>query len=277
MARTRPLFRHERLALILEQLQESGYVAAAQLSRVLGVSAVTVRADLDALERDGRLLRTHGGAVPLRLAETTLSFAARQGEAVGAKERIGAAAAELVADGEAIVLDASTTAWHVARRLLSRRDLTVLTTGLYVALELLRSPSISVLIPGGPVWREAASVVSDRDATDWQLYGIIGHGSQHDERHAVAWRNLHRGFFGGRGLTVAEGLTDAHREEVDLKRKLVAAVREVNVVVDGSKWGKVAFAACALPEEIRRVITDSSAPPEQVARMRAQGIEVLVV
>ena len=258
MSLSRQLYRPERLEAIIKQLQDAGYVSVAELGESLGVSAVTIRSDLELLERAGRLLRTHGGAVPIHVGESALSFSVRQGVNTQAKERIGAAAAELVSDGEAIVLDASTTAWHMARHLLSRRDLTVLTTGLYVALELLRSPGISVIIPGGPIWREAASVVGDWDGS------------------LLAGGNLQRGFFGGRGLTLEEGLTDANRNEVELKRKLVSAVREANVILDSSKLGKVAFASCASVGEIDRLITDREAPPDLVAELRGRGVEVIL-
>lgn len=260
----RRLYRQERLDAILRQLHQTRYVSVAELSESLGVSAVTIRSDLDLLEHSGHLLRTHGGAVPINLEEGhlepgTLSFSVRQRKHVQEKERIGAAAANLVSDGEAIVLDASTTAWHMARCLLSRRDLTVLTTGLYVALELLRSPGISVMIPGGPIWREAAAVSGVWDNS------ILAQG------------NLQKGFFGGRGLTLEKGLTDANQGEVELKRKLVSAVREVNVILDASKLGKVAFASCAAIEEIDRVLTNREAPPDLVAALCDRGIRVVLV
>ena len=157
------------------------------------------------------------------------------------------------------MLDASTTAWHMARCLLPRRDLTVLTTGLYVALELLRSPSISVMMPGGYLWREAAAVVGTWDC------GILKEG------------NLQKGFFGGRGLTVDEGLTDANGAEVELKRRLASAVNQVNVIVDSSKLGKVAFASCAPIEEIDRLLTDRDAPADLVQALRDRGVEVILV
>ncbi|MBC7237926.1 MAG: hypothetical protein H5T69_18945, partial [Chloroflexi bacterium] len=182
-----------------------------------------------------------------------------------AKERIGAAAAELVSDGEAIILDASTTAWHMARHLLTRRDLTVLTTGLYVALELLRSPSITVIVPGGLIWREAAAVCGPWD------------------RSLVEKGNFQKAFFGGRGLNIVDGLTDANQDEVALKRELVGAVRQVNIILDASKIAKVAFATLVTVDQIDRVITsaDDPAPSEEgqriLSELRARGIEVLAV
>lgn len=255
----RRLYRQERLDTILQHLSRTGYVSVGELSETLGVSTVTTRSDLDFLQRAGQLVRTHGGAIPISDDEdNTLSFSVRQRANVQEKERIGASAAELVGDGQAVVLDSSTTAWHIARCLLSRRDLTVLTTGLYVAIELLRAPGISVIVPGGSVWREAAAILGpiNQDILDmgnWQM-----------------------GFFGGRGLTLAEGLTDANKNEVSLKRRLAEAVRQVNVVVDASKLGKVAFAACAPIELITRVVTGRGADREIVAQLCDRGIEVIL-
>ncbi|MFH1084909.1 MAG: DeoR family transcriptional regulator, partial [Chloroflexota bacterium] len=105
----RRLYRQERLDTVLKRLHDTGYVSVAELSETLGFSTVTIRADLELLERSGHLLRTPGGAVPIGMGDNALSFAVRQSANVQAKERIGAAAARLVAEGEAIVMDASTT------------------------------------------------------------------------------------------------------------------------------------------------------------------------
>ena len=266
---SRRLSRHERLERIVRRLGEVDFLSVAELTEELGVSPVTVRADFERLQQAGRLIRTHGGALPAAEDESALSFTVRQRIHMAQKERIGRAAAATVADGEALILDASTTALQVARYLLPRHDLTVLTTGLHVALELLRSPGITVIMPGGPLWHEAASVVGD-----WEC-------------QALADGNFQRGFFGGRGLSLEEGLTDAHRPEVDLKRRLVASVREVNVVLDGSKIGKVAYASCAGVEEIDRVFTTPEAPnggapgarafQEVIAGLRARSVQVEIV
>ncbi|MHB0857939.1 MAG: DeoR/GlpR family DNA-binding transcription regulator [Anaerolineae bacterium] len=251
-------YRQERLDTIMRQLQETGYVSVAELAESFGVTSVTLRSDLEALESNGQLMRTHGGAVPVHLGEGGLSFSVRQRSRVKEKERIGAAAAEYVADGEAIVLDASTTAWHLARHLVARRDLTVVTTGLYVALELLRGSGVSVIMPGGPVWREAASIIGTWDQA------VLSAG------------NLQKGFFGGRGLTLEEGLTDANQAEVSLKRQLSEAVKEVNVIVDATKLGKIAFASCFPADRITRLFTDHDASTEVVAAWRERGVEVVL-
>ena len=256
---SRRLYRQERLERILERLQQTGYVSVSELSEDLGVSAVTIRTDLDSLEAEGNLQRTHGGAVPLHTNEEVLSFAARQRTQTQVKDRIGAAAAGLVHDGEAIVLDASTTAWHMARHLLNLHDLTVVTTGLHVALELLRGPGIDVIMPGGQIWREAGAVVGRS----------VG--------PAPVGINLQKVFFGGRGFSREAGLSDPNRDEVELKRSYLLPGRELTVLVDSSKFGKVAFATIANLDQIQRLITDEGAPPESLDILRERGIEVIAV
>lgn len=255
----RRLYRQERLDLILDKLQQTGYVSVSELSEDLGVSAVTVRTDLDSLEADGQLQRTHGGAVPLHSNEEMLSFSARQRERSDAKEAIGIAAAALVEDGEAIILDASTTSWHMARHLLNHRDLTVLTNGLHVAIELLRGPGVNVIVPGGAVWREAGAVVGP-------LAGPAPEGI-----------NIAKVFYSGRGFDLDTGLSDPNRDEVLLKQTLLRPGRDLTVMVDASKFGKVAFATITGLDRIHRVITDSEAPAEMLDALRERGIEVIVV
>jgi len=88
--------------------------------------------------------------------------------------------------------------------------------------------------------------------------------------------NLQAGYFSGRGLSLAEGLTDANLAEVELKKELIAAVRRVNVIIDASKLGKVAFASCAEVSQVQCVITDSAAPAEIVSALRERGIDVIL-
>jgi DeoR/GlpR family transcriptional regulator of sugar metabolism len=254
------LFLQERLDRILELLREWGRASVSELAERLGVSPVTIRSDLATLEHQGRLARTHGGAVlkPETSAEP-LAFALRKGLHLAEKERIGHAAAQLVRDGDSIALDASTTAWQVARRLKDRRELTVITNGLFIALEFVDSPGVTVVMPGGSLRSASASLIGDLGAC------ILDH------------YHVQRGFFGAGGFTLAEGLTDTNQYEVELKRCMVERSKEVIAIVDSSKWGQVTFAPLASVDQLDRVIADNAAPAEMVAALRAQGIEVMLV
>lgn len=254
------LFLEERLEQIVSLLHEQGRVSVADLSERFDVSAVTIRNDLTTLEQRGHLMRTHGGAVLRPNAGTDLpAFALRKDLNLAQKERIGQAAAAMVRDGESIVLDASTTAWQIALHLKDRRELIVVTNGLFIALEFVESPSVTVVMPGGSLRTASASLVGDQGAC------ILDH------------YHVQKGFFGAGGFTLEEGLTDTNQYEVELKQRMLQRSKEVIAVVDSSKWGQVTFAPLASIEQLDRVITDDAAPPDMVAALRGLGIEVTLV
>jgi DeoR/GlpR family transcriptional regulator of sugar metabolism len=254
------LFLQERLDRITALIQDRGRVSVAELSEQFSVSAVTIRNDLATLEQQGRLLRTHGGAVARLDPDTDLpAFALRKELHLAEKERIGQAAADLVRDGDSIALDASTTAWQVARHLKDRRELTVITNGLFIALEFVDSPGVTVVMPGGSLRAASASLVGDQGACILERY------------------HVQKGFFGAGGFTLEEGLTDTDQYEVELKRRMAERSKEVIAIVDSSKWGLVTFAPLVAVERLDRVITDREALPDMVAALRERGIEVDLV
>jgi DeoR/GlpR family transcriptional regulator of sugar metabolism len=250
----------ERRQEILERVTQSGRVAVSELSEEFDVSEVTIRTDLQALAEGNLVLRTHGGAIPAGSGlSKILSLALRRQQQVTEKGRIGVAAAALIADGDAIVLDSSSTALAVAQRLKNRRYLTVVTNSLTVAQELLDAPGVTVVLPGGTVRRDTASLVGT------------------DGLDRLARLNLQKGFFGAHGISVPEGLTDVSADEAEVKRPLVGMCRQVVAVLDATKWGRVGLASFAAPHEIHTVITDEHAPLDLVAQVRAAGVEVILV
>ena len=254
------LFLEERLDQIGALLHEQGRVSVVDLSERFGVSAVTIRNDLGTLEQQGRLVRTHGGAMALPdLGIELPAFALRKELHLPQKEKIGQAAAALVRDGDSIALDASTTAWQIARHLKDRRELTIVTNGLFVALEFLDSPGVTVVMPGGTLRVASASLIGDQGACILERY------------------HVQKGFFGAGGFTLEEGLTDTNQYEVELKQRMVERSKKVIAIVDSSKWGQVTFAALASVAQLDRVITDDSAPPEMIAALRERSIEVTLV
>ncbi len=249
----------ERRQEILDRVKASGRVAVAELSEEFGVSEVTIRADLQALAESNLVMRTHGGAIPLSPGLHVLSLALRRQQQVREKDRIGIAAAGLVNDGDAIVLDSSSTALAIARHLKARRYLTVVTNGLSVAQELLDAPGVTVVLPGGTLRRETASLIGT------------------DGLALLSRFNLQKGFFGAHGITLREGLTDVSAEEAEVKRPLLAMCRQAIAVVDATKWNRVGLASFAALADITAVITDSHAPADLVAQVRAAGVEVILV
>jgi len=198
----------ERRQNILTAIEAVGQLSVIELSEQFKVSEVTIRQDLQALSKQGLLLRTRGGA----LSTNTLpehSFDVRQQQQSAQKVRIGQAAASLVASGDTIILDASTTAQAIIPFIKERTELTVITNSLKAAISLLDAPQIQVILPGGNLRRESIS--------------LVGH-QQGDVAQAL---NVGWGFFGVRGVTVEEGLTDVNLEEVAMKRAMVERCRRV--------------------------------------------------
>jgi DeoR/GlpR family transcriptional regulator of sugar metabolism len=247
----------ERQQQILGLLQRQKRVSVADLSDLFGVSTVTIRADLSELGQRGLLARTHGGAVsPEVIIDPEPAFAQRWLARSEEKQRIGKAAAALVQDGEAIAMDAGTSVLAVAAQIKDRRELTVVTNGLMIAQELADAPGVTVIMPGGTLRGEALC--------------LVGRG----EHELLAGLNITKGFFGARGLTLEEGATDVDRLEVEMKRALVAACREVIAVVDSSKWGHLALSSFVSMDRLSRVITDTGAPADMVQALERLGIQV---
>lgn len=252
----------ERRARISQLVEDQGRATVLELSRLLSVSEATVRKDLAVLEREGRLLRTHGGATTGRSpaagmpSRSELAFEVREQLEVAEKTAIGRAAAELVKDGDSVGLDASTSALLVARHLKSRRELTVLTNGIRIAAELAGQPGITILMPGG--------------ALRWEAFSLVG------EWGAEMLNRVHiqTAFVGAVGFTIDQGLTDVNSGEAEFKRLLVAAARDVVAVIDHTKWDRVAFTTFCPLDRIDLVITDSKAPADLVQAVRDRGIEV---
>ena len=256
------VFARERQEHIVRVVEEHGRARVTDLASRFGVSAVTIRKDLVALEAERRLVRTHGGAITIGRSRPELAFEIRERLQADEKARIGAAGAALVHDGESIVMDASTTALSVARHLTARQDwsqLTVITNGLRIASELAGHPGITVLMLGGRVRWEALSVV-----------GQLGDG-------LFRRVNVQKAFLGAAGFTPESGLADATEEEAQIKRAMVAAAREVIAIVDHTKWERAAFATFCPTDRLSIVLTDEQAPDAMVRGLTARGIQVRLI
>ena len=256
------VFAAERQDRIARLVEEHGRARVTDLAGRFGVSSVTIRKDLMALESAQRLVRAHGGAIAIDRSRPELSFDIRERLQAEEKVRIGAAGAALVQDGESIVMDASTTALSVARQLKTRggwSQLTIITNGLRLAAELAGHPGITVLMLGGRVRWEALSVV-----------GQLGDG-------LFDRINVQKAFLGAAGFTLESGLADATDEEAQIKRSMVGAAREVIAIVDHTKWGRAAFATFCPTAEIDIVLTDADAPAGMVDGLRSRSIDVRLV
>ena len=244
---------------MLAYLTTHDRTSVGELSQVVGVSEVTVRKDLDLLEAQGVLTRIHGGAVVSGRGRLELFFATREQQHLEEKRRIARAAAALIHSEQRIFLDASTTALQVARLIKDRENLTVVTNGLYTALELNFSPGITTIVVGGTLRHRSSSLV-----------GSLNYNSLQRLRVDI-------GFYGARGVMGRDGLMEADLDEAQLKQRMVSSSGVVVGIVDSSKFGAMSFSAFALPDEIDRIITDEHAPAAIVDELRANGVDVDLV
>ena len=259
MTVSRDLYLEERRQEILRQVNQLGRASVTELSQQLGVSEVTIRADLQALAERGLIIRTHGGAIPASGSPYELALTRRRQQQVLEKSRIGQAGAAMVVDGDAIFVDSSSTALTIVPYLNNHRQLTIITNCLAVAQAVQDTPSLTVVMPGGTLQNDTASLI-----------GIDG-------LDILQKFNIQKGFFGAHGLSLPEGLTDVSAEEAEVKRQMVAMCRQNIVVLDATKWGRVGLASFAQLEDIDTIITDTYAPAELLAQVQTLGIKVLVV
>src|SRR6266542_5359089 len=259
MSLERPsLSQNERLQHVLQMLETRDSIQVAELAKRFSVSQVTVRNDLTELSRRGLVARVRGGVRPLQQGQSELGFDFRLRLEVERKQAIARAAAELVGDGEAIALDASTTAYYLALELRGKRELVVVTNGLLVAASLADAPGINVLVTGGMLRLSAMSLVGDLGA---------------DLLRAT---RINKGFLGAGGVSLDRGLMDLNPDEVRIKQEMAAACEQVIGIVDGTKWHRSALLSFAPSDGVHAIVTDESAPAEQVEAWRARGTQVTV-
>ncbi|WP_343612917.1 DeoR/GlpR family DNA-binding transcription regulator [Novosphingobium sp.] len=251
-------FAEGRRAEIMEWMREEGSARVRDLSKAFNVSEVTIRQDLERLEADGQIERVHGGAYLKSVPHQVRSMALQHHENMDAKQRIGRAAAALVSDGETITLDSGSTTSEVAAGLLERRDLTVITNGLNIALMLGAQPSITVLMPGGQFKAPTLSV--------------SGEGSA-DYFNGLFVKSL---FLAAAAVSIEEGITIPSLGDLPIKRAMIASAEKVWLVVDSSKIGRRSFSAIGPVSMIHGLITDSGISDADRVRFEDAGIEVIV-
>lgn len=249
----------ERLQLIERFINERQHVRVAELSKYFEVSEPTIRRDLQKLEEMGRIRRAHGGASVIEQAMPEPPIAQRVVECIEEKRRIGQTTAQLIQDGETIFLGSGTTTLEVARCLHEKKNLTVITNAINVAQCLSSNPNINVIITGGVLRHSELSMIGY--IVEQTLKEL------HADKVIVSMR----------AVSVNEGLTNHNLLETMTDRKIIQLAREVILVADHSKFGKVSTAVVAPITAVHKVVTDTETPQETVQSLRAKGITVIQV
>jgi len=248
----------QRWEALREMIRQSGVIRVDDLCRRLHVSPATVRRDLDQLESTGAIHRVHGGAVSVEsrldepLFDDKASLAARE------KHAIASAALRFVEKGDTIYLDGGSTVLELARLLRDRSNVTVVTNSLRAAHELAGHGPRLILI-GGELRRLSQTVVGPLT------------------RYVLNELHLDKAFMGTMGLSLREGLTTSEPGEAFTKELVMQRAREVILLADSSKVGKVTFARAGTLEKIHTLITDTKIDRQFTRELSKKGIKVVRV
>lgn len=252
------LLSEPRRRRILEWLQEEGSARVRELAAAFGVSEATIRQDLERLENEGFITREHGGAYLNNVTPQSGVMMLHHQENMDKKRRIGVLAASLVKDGETLILDAGTTTTEIAVRLTNRRDLTLITNALNIAIILGTVPTFAVHMPGGQFKSPTLSLSGDKSVE--------------------YFRNIFAGklFLATAGVALDTGLTYPSFADLQLKEAMIKAAAHVYLVADSTKINRSSFTRLGSLDVIHSFITDDGISDRDAKEFEKRGIELLV-
>lgn len=252
------LLAEPRRRKILEWLQEEGSARVRDLSEAFSVSEATIRQDLDKLSQEGLVARDHGGAYLRSVPQQVQTMSLQHLTNMEQKRKIGAAAAALVQDHDTIILDSGSTATEVAGQLVNRKDLTVITPALNIALTLGAIPSFTVHMPGGQFKAPTLSLSGEKSA---EYFKDIFAGKL---------------FLATAGVSVEAGLTFPGFADLPMKRAMIKASSEVYLVADSTKINANSFTRLCGVEVVQVLITDDGLSDRDAAAFERLGIRIVI-
>ena len=232
------MFAVERQKKIIEFLKSDGAVWVSKLSQELGVTEETVRRDLEKLEKQEALVRTHGGAIPVGESNHEMSLEKRKHLNSGAKEKLAKEAAKLVLPGDTVFLDASTTTFYMAKELKNMKDITIVTNSIRIITELSGLTNLKVIGIGGFV------------SNNQSFVGTLA--CNYIDKNCYA----NKMFFSSRGVDAHGGILDSNEAEWAIKQCMMKNADKKYYLCDKSKIGRIGFAKLADFEEIDAFITE---------------------
>jgi DeoR/GlpR family transcriptional regulator of sugar metabolism len=245
----------DRHRQITDAVRQTGQLSVAELAELTSTSEMTVRRDLEILAEQGVLERYRGGARSLLLRGEEPPFALREHDGLEVKQRIAAAVADMIADGEAVVIDSGTTCLEVARALTHRR-LTVMPLSLHAANALVGAPQLRLLLPGG-----------EPRPGELALTGPLAEAS-------LAALRFDTAVIGCCGLNASNGLTAYDLADAAIKRAVMASAHRVIAVAEAAKFSRTALAFVAPVSALHAVVTGDDAPNDEADALDAAGVVV---
>ena len=251
------MFALERQKKILEMLAEEGAVTVSKLSSILSVTEETVRRDLEKLEKQEALRRTHGGAVPIDESTYELSLEKRKSTNIEAKKALAEAALLHIVSGDTVFLDASTTTFFIAKGLKKLKNITVITNSLRVIAELSGNEGIKTIAVGG--------IVSDNQS----FVGSLA------EKSIMENFVANKMFFSSKGITAEGGILESNEKECGIKQRMIENAGTKYYICDSSKVGRIGFVKLAAFEDIDYFITDANLSDGLKDKLKDSNVNVI--
>lgn len=228
----------ERRNLILEKLQEEKRVVVSELSQLFNVSEETIRRDLEKLEKDGLATKSYGGAVLNESTSIDMPFNVRKKENVSSKQKIADLVVNLIHDGEHIIMDASSTAVFIAKSMKEKENLTVITNSIEVIVELSDVSDWNIICSGGSLKEGYLALVGPKTVDGFANF------------------YADKAIFSCRGLDMQKGATDGNELFTQAKQAMMRSAAESILVVDHSKFDRIAFSRLCNFNALHAIVTD---------------------
>ncbi len=245
---------NDRDKAILELLADRSFISVSELANALGVSEVTIRGDLSTLEERGYLNRTRGGAAPTMHR----SILERQKLHMEEKQRIARKAAELVCDGDRIMIEAGTTTALISRYLIEKQDVQIVTNSMLAFSYSRTNPFINLILTGGTFRRETESLVGP--------IAVQSLGSF----------NARLAFVGTDGFSIQRGMTTQLTEGAEIVRAMSKLAEITWLIADSSKFDRAGFVSVQPLNSVHGIISDTGLSKEAIEALQAEGLEVLL-
>lgn len=249
----------ERQQCIIEQIRRDGRVRVAALSERIGVSAVTIRQDLSALQERGLLMRVRGGALPVSVLTRELALSERVHTYSAVKDAIGKRAAHLIQDSDSLLIDSGTTTEALAYNFPDDARVTVLTNGFNIARLLGEQDNVELMMTGGHLRRTSQSFYGPQAET------------------ALEHLRFSKMIFGIDGVSTDFGLTTHFGPEATLNRRMLDISQQRILLADSSKFGRYGLHRIGATEVIDILVTDSGIPDKYANYLESAGVELMVV
>lgn len=247
----------ERRQQIISRLTANGKVIVSELAEQFGVTEETIRRDLERLDRDGIASKTYGGAVSRHNSALDLPYNVREGVNVKEKQHIAERCSELIADGERIMLDSSSTALYIIKKLKDKKNLTIITNSVKILLELQDKPDWTVLSTGGALKRG----------------GLALNGSSAEKM--INSYHVDTAIFSCKGIDMALGVTDSNENDSLIKQAMIASAERKIIALDTEKFDKKSFVKFCELSDVDIIVTNSEPPEKWVSLLDELGIELV--